>query len=223
MYTRTVTKRRPRRRFTRRKPNSRYFIKKAFSQIRDIRRNIANEIKYYDVENLGDSVASDVPIVHWLTGMAQGTTDTTRIGNSVTPYNLFIRLTPYYDQAATYNNASMRIIIFRDNNDELNNVFDASQLSELLTVPTSYQSPLVFNTRGRFKILYDTTVSLSINGPSSLSIKKFIKFKRPKPITYTLAGGPRLNHLYCVFISNQLAASNPPVMDSYFRFKYADA
>lgn len=119
-----------------------------------------------------------------LNGLAQGTTDVTRVGDDVRFKNLYLR--GAWSHNGSGNDVQFgRIIIFRDN--QTNG--SAPSASDVLQTAADPFSPRNLDYSRRFKILYDQNVTLTNAGKEGIIIRKFFDFNKNKIGTHTGAKG----------------------------------
>ncbi len=175
------------------------------------------EKKHHRISSTGNSTDWDGTSFH-LSAIAQGITDSQRIGRQVTPISLYVKA--FAAVGDTYNRC--RLIVVQDTNScgSVPSVSDILQNtgSLLSTISTREDSTL-----SRFRTLYDKVVTVDTATPSKAFPKKFIKLDRSLKMTWESTAGtsPSANQLYMVQISDSSAATHP-TMAHYMEFRYTD-
>jgi hypothetical protein len=191
---------------------------RALSGLNALRKLINIETKYFDYT--ASSAQNSTVGVYYLTGITQGLTNVTRVGNS-------LRLQHYAFDIMGVNNASatlatfVRVILFRDNE----NAGAAPAATDLLvnaTAPQSIISPYNWLNLNRFGILYDNvfqmdaTNNLGFQAHFNIAHNGHIKF-RGTDATASSAGE---GSIWMFLWSNQ--ATNTPTVTLYSRIAFTD-
>lgn len=194
-------------------------------------------VRRMDEKKYWDSNLSSSTVIDWngtiasLTNIAQSagaSTDTTRIGDTITPTSLQFNLLVKCGKAATLTDSvnAFRMVIFR---------WKPAYGSVAPTTLTILQSnglyysahgPFIHDQRQQFEVLYDKKILLDyVNKPyqvinGSIALKKKIQYVAGS--TTNQQGG-----LYCLWISDADAAgaapTKPVVADFNFRTNFTDA
>lgn len=173
----------------------------------------ASESKYNDVYSAPPIDFSGAILA--LTNTTQGTSDVTRIGDSITPSKLWFRMLVNGETSS----GMVRLILFRWTD------FGAPIVSNILqSTGSSYSvsSPYVHDRQSQqYTILYDQTKPVSNNGGSELIMFNYTRKLAAKKIQYLLAGtNGGKNELYAIIITDTDFANSPTVaLSSRFEFK----
>ncbi len=130
-------------------------------QVASIRGMLNSEQKTLQIIATNAS-ATSAGTLTCLNALAQGTDDGSRIGNSVLPKSLICSFYTRYNTSSTDNFNFIRIILFRDLNDEADT---APTMAQLLATTTTNQLPVTqYNVlyQDRFVILTDQVMPLSL-------------------------------------------------------------
>lgn len=124
------------------------------------------------------------PVLTLVNGLAQGTTNVTRVGDDVRWKSVYIRGAWAHNGGG---NAVQfgRIILFRDN--QPNGAAPAA--SAILEDASDPFSPLNLDYSRRFKVLYDKNICLTDSGREGEVIKKYIDLTASGVKTHSSAGG----------------------------------
>nr|UOF79877.1 capsid protein [Cressdnaviricota sp.]UOF81548.1 capsid protein [Cressdnaviricota sp.] len=185
-------------------------------QVYNIASMVNAETKFIDTAFSADTYNNGGEVTY-LSGNAQGTTQSTRLGNSILFKDLFLRATISGNSAAT--NTMSRIMIFIDtSNDGV-----IPDINEVLASSTIW-SPLNLNFRSRFVILYDKVI---YNRTGTQNQNRNIKvYKKLRGIhakfqgTDATQGSAGKNSIYMLKLSDQ--PTNVPSFDGTIRIKYYD-
>lgn len=191
------------------------------------------ENKYLDlVQNIAAaSAATDTTgSVVLLSGMSQGLTFATRIGETVVPKWLELRYDTKDGGGVTVDAVTMfRVIVFRDNQIRTSTLPAVTDVLEA----AAYNSPInhVAINASRFTILHDRLHEMppieasQISDTSFQSVNKKIKLRGK--IVYTNAStGTQKGNIYVLYISNGLTSGTPrnsPPINMYSRLVFEDA
>lgn len=154
------------------------------------------EDKVYDTNQLNPSgvageVNNSVGSFANLTGMAQGTTNLTRIGNKVNPKSLKVWVQGTIGTTAVTSNTTVRTIIFMDHDIEavqpvLAGVLNNTGGNASNAVIWPYNDD---NVPKRFTIMLDKTHRLAIGGNERFSFSHTFGKKQLRQITFATNGG----------------------------------
>lgn len=223
---------RSRRRFIRRRsgPNWNTVAKSAWWMAKKACSLVNSEFKYIDtVSSVASSVTSTGTVVH-LTNIGQGDDVSSRSGRSILPKTWFLRGEIAFNSAG---NAAqqVRIVVFRDMNDNDEVAPTVAQLFTSTTAGVGVISPLHKDNSMRFRVLYDKVYNVDASR-SQVGVKTYHRIPlgidpHGNPTqgihtTYSGTGGPNTakNHLYMIVISN--TTSNHPTLTYYNRITYID-
>lgn len=172
------------------------------------------EDKYMDTSI---TIAPDnTGIVTLLSGIAQGLTDVTRIGNKLRVKDIYARLSTTINalSGATF----VRVILFSDKE-----CASATPAVTDVLQSASHLSPINRDNSDRFVIIKDTTVSMAVGTESRLKEWKWFK-TLPIHIWYDGTGATvadcRENTLFMLTISNE--PTNAPSFAAQVRVKFYD-
>ena len=160
------------------------------------------------------------PLFVHLTQLAQGTTDSNRIGDTVRLNGLFVR--QHIDCSKTNQGAySMRFMIIQWLDVATPVLSDV--LQSVTTVTAAVISGYRHDQASRYRILHDTVrfVSPSVDNPKSLmTISKQINFKKLASVQYegSVISNP-LNGLYFISFCNNLVQTTGNI---FMKFTYRD-
>jgi hypothetical protein len=134
---------------------------------------IANkfEDKYFDVQVVDDTDVDYDGTVLPLNDMAQGDTDQTRDGDSISMKSLEIRATVTNNAAVT---AGVRLVVVRDKQNTLANPGDYLAYG---SDPVALNTPFAWDNRHRFTVLYDEVINADGTLFDKHSIVHFIPLK----------------------------------------------
>ncbi len=180
-------------------------------------KNLINiEVKYYD--NVGSGAVSSTGTVTQMTTIAQGLTNTDRVGNSIKLQRVQLKLNITKHASAT--STLYRVILARDN--DLTTVFPT--FAKILSTTTSgyaHLSPYTWNAvQGqRFGILYDFSGVLDTN---TLTTLESIDIPHSGHIKYVGAATTDAaeGNLFLFVISNE--ATNTPTITWVSRTTFTD-
>lgn len=212
---------------------------KAVGKIVDKKIHANEEDKYFDLSQViasGTAVTNNAGSIVLLSGVLQGVTFATRVGEMINPRKLELRIDatsfPSTANAAVFD-TNFRIIVFQDRQIRTSTLPTVADVLETV----AYNSP--FNHVGinskRFHILMDRWISLDPNfydavantgialfdTQTSQKLHKVIKLK--SKIAYTNAStGTERNNIYILYLSDQ-ATGTAPSINVYSRLIFEDA
>lgn len=213
---------------------------KAVGKLVDKKIHNNEEDKYLDLNQAIASFTSatnSTGSVVLLSGMAQGLTFATRVGEMINPRKLEFRLDCTSAQIlggsiGVMFSTNLRVIVFQDRQIRTSTLPTVADVLETV----SYNSPLNhvgINSR-RFHILYDhifeldpnyivTTATQSANTFTTQSSQRVTKkIKLSGKIAYTNAStGTERNNIYVLYLSDQ--SGNSPSLNMYSRLIFEDA
>jgi len=192
---------------------------RALKGLNALRRLINIETKSIDV--LATTAANSTPSVVYLSGIDQGVTSTTRVGNSLRLQQLA------FDWLLTANSSAtiptyLRLIMFRDNE----NAGAAPAFGDLIVnsaVPYSSITPYTVLNLQRFGILMDECITLGL--PAADSIKQgHYRSAHNGHVIYrgvtSAAASAGDGSIWMLIVSNQ--PTNAPAFTYGFRMAYTD-
>lgn len=151
--------------------------KAALTGVKYLASVVNTERKVFDSgsqnQHLTAMTTNTAPLLH-LTGMAQGTAENQRIGNSILVKSIQFRALLGY--AGTNSPQNLRLIIVRDLQTGCD--LDAPSLGDLLEDPTNILSPLNIingNAEARFMIIKDHTYTFDANANPTTTFKYYAK------------------------------------------------
>ncbi len=179
----------------------------------ELHRN--EEPKHYDVLSSGTAGIAGSGVLY-LSSMAQGITDITRVGDRISLKSIEARWDLIFADATNF----MRIILFQWVGDA---VSDVPAISSVLESTPYYLSPYNWDQRAKFRILHDETYCLDATanprthvGHCKVGLRgSHLQFLNAS--TNIEAGG-----LFALFMSDSAAAAHP-AYDLYTRIAYTDA
>lgn len=180
--------------------------------------NLINvEHKFKDT-SVGNTFDNSTGVVLPLTLLAQGTTDSTRNGNSVLSTSIHCNLKVYMHASATLTN--VRIILFID---KQNAAGTAPTIAQLLqsTSPTAH---LNMNNSDRFVILKSTQHAMVIGTETRQFVWQWQKNLTDLHIKYDGTAADQAsaaeNHIYLAAISTE--PTNTPTIEGDVRYRFVD-
>lgn len=185
-----------------------------------LRRALATktELKFFDTNPSATSITT-AAVIFSLSDVTQGVTDNTRVGDTLLPKRLYIKMN--FVGADVPANI-MRVVIFRWN---MSTVSDVPGLSEILeSTAQPVLAPFAQDNRQRFTMLYDRTWVLNPNAASqtnSIVAMKTLKLAK-KPIQFNAGTVDGMFKIYALFVSDSGAITHPTVAFSS-RLNYTDS
>lgn len=174
------------------------------------------EAKFYDVTFTASPLLA-APTINNISNMAQGLTESTRIGNSIKVKDLVLRyqIAPNYTGFA-YENIRLMIIV-----DKMQDGV-APTAAEIFQNTGFYNSPLNKNFTDRFALLKDQYIDLLQQGSNQLAGKIYVKLDYH--IRYLGTGSAVADQgpgtLYVITTNRENA--NAPAINCYSRLNYFD-
>lgn len=185
--------------------------------VRGIRNLVNSEAKFVDAN--ATNTPDTTGVVNILTLIAQGTTDTTRIGNSVLSQSLDIKCTFVPSASATA--SFVRYIVFIDKYDGAGT---APTLANLLQATVSVQSFMNMDNSDRFVVLRNDVVPLTLVGNNRAVYREIHLKLTDLHVKYdgTTAAQASCtnNHIYFALLSNE--AINTPSVSWVTRYRFVD-
>lgn len=178
--------------------------------------SINTESKYFDTNQGATPLLGTLQVLP-LSNIAQGTTDTTRIGNSILAKNISIKyqITPNYT-GLLYNPIRMLLIVDKMQNGS------TPAMADIFETTTTYLSPLNKDYSDRFVVLKDKLIMTNQNGNQAVHGKFFKKLDfhiRYKGISGGVSDQAP-NALYLLWW--YAAAINGPTCNIYSRLNFTD-
>lgn len=175
------------------------------------------EEKFHDVLRAFTGL-SYAGFIEDLTAISQGTADSNRIGDKLTPKRMEIRLNVPDALAGTF-----RFIIFRW---KATSVPIPGDILKPAHVNTQYAplAPYFHDQRSQFNILYDSGVLSqgSVNASKTFTFNKSMKMAN-KDVKYTAAGTAGSGKIYLLSINDgDPLISSPPQLSYIVRLTYTD-
>lgn len=190
-------------------------VAKVQSDVTAIKRLVFNEEKFKDQFGTNPSVVNTGNYVV-CNNLAQGDGASERTGNGVGNKRLVIRVNGQHNAAgaATMN---LRVMLVRDKQPN-----GALPPAGTLLQNVSFQSGINDSYTARFKVLYDKTMALALNGPQNANcrISKRLKDYSKYAGNLNTIGDIQTNAYWLFFISDQVA--NGPQILYNIRYKYSD-
>ncbi len=169
------------------------------------------EYKFHDVTASGQADFNGS--LATLNTIAQGTTDTTRVGDSLLMKNLTFRI-----RCSAQITTWFRFIVFIDKQNQILTVADyLQQIGSAFAV----NSPKNHDKRFLSRVLLDKTYAISINGKQNYESNGFVKID--KHVQFQ-AGSTTINNneIKLLVISSDAPAANNPSFVMYYRISYID-
>lgn len=177
---------------------------------------INTERKFHDVSQSANVTAAGS--IDMLNIISQGTTDSTRVGDSIKAYNFLLRLK--LEENSSPVPACVRFILIKDHEPRATGIPAVSDVLEAVSVV----SPLNKEHGTRYTILKDWMVSLSPNGKQITHKKIFRKlnFHMHYKGNAGASTDAESNSLLLLYISDQSTSANQPVLTYRSRLRYID-
>lgn len=188
----------------------------------------SREMKHHDYSALDELIRFDVANkIYCLTSMAQGTYESMRIGNTVTPRSISIRLKFRGDVAVSQESSTVRILLIRDREDKQE--CGSPILDDIYENPAEYYrqiSPILVNKSKRIQVLYEKVITLDgISSGANMRYIKINKYLNPKHkvcFDGVNTTDNSFNHIWLVITGDQTDGHGSNY-DIYSRFLYFDA
>lgn len=184
-----------------------------------VKKQISKDIetKYFDIQRPSDDIDYSGRIDR-LTGVSQGTTDSTRIGDKLTMRSLRIS----YEATVADSTNMVRFIIVQWFPNSTLLAPTSSYVLSTIGSALAPQSPYIHDYKNQFNVLYDKVHILSTDYPRI--VRKFwLKMKWAKKVINFSAGTSEgSNHLYMIRISDSSAVTHP-TSNILTRLNYDDA
>lgn len=175
--------------------------KKALSGVRAIERKI--EDKFVNTVRASTAI-TDAGIIDELFPTVQGANFGQRVGNTM--HAKWMRIA--YESRAVGGSSSLRIIIFRDNQQEADTDPTIAQVLQSV----SHLSPINHLNKSRFKILRDTNTSMTVSSANAVVNKVvYIKLNFQQKYNGTAATDIDKNGIYILMLGS--APTNDPLFE----------
>lgn len=145
---------------------------------------------------------------------SQGSSDTTRDGDAIVVKSIDLRFNVIGGDATNFT----RFILFQWKPDTSPIVGDIL----LSSAGLANVSPYNHDNKQMFKILYDTSVATTLNGPNAVTRRKLVFKGFNKKLQWQGGGAVGTNLIYLLMISDSAAASHPQVTYTCYS-TYTDA
>lgn len=188
---------------------------------------INTEHKYFDLSANGGAYnpGTNDAIINLTQGIAQGTTDITRIGNSILAQNIAIRLMLAWTPTvgSVLNSFARVIILVWKENIQLN----APTAAKLFEQPAFFHSPFNKDYTDQFVVVKDKIIPMEaqINVAATQSPKFLKMFKKLDYHIRWIAGGTTdgsVNHVYLIVRGADISVSNSVAYNYYSRLNFTD-
>ncbi len=166
------------------------------------------------VETSGILSVSTAPLIVPLTSIAQGTTDTTRIGDIVHVRNLDVR----YSLIGADNTNFTRLIIFQWKEDDAVGLPQAGDVLQD-TVTRPWLSPIYHDLPSRMNVMYDKTFTTGAGSTDALIRSVVLRKRFRKKLDFEGAGLTGVNKFWMLHVSDSAAGSNPS-LEYYVRINF---
>lgn len=179
-----------------------------------------SENHYHDYFNGG--TASTAGAIQDALVVAQGTSDVSRIGDSILLKSIHLRYHLVYGAGATTAAQFVRVMIIQwfDNSAPLLNGI-LTNTAAGVSIDSDYNMDY-FREKKTLKVLYDRRHELSLQGPSGVVVSTPIK-RFTKTINYISGvNTPIYGDIYFVILSDQAAAGTNPAYQMYMRIQWID-
>ncbi len=215
-----------RRRSFKRKTGSSTFrmAKGALKAIKKLRSERENKFKDVTEVLVVQQIAGGIT-GRYLSGIAEGATEGTRVGTQIDPTSLFFRYELTAHASAT-GHSVVRLTLVKDRRTKR----DAAGARTFPTQNDLYasiniMSPLHRTNAERFKVLYDKTliVNRALGGPVALARKKYIRLsgKTTYKGATSLIDDSDTGHYFWMLSTS--TATNRPTFEYHVRFSYTDS
>lgn len=176
--------------------------------------NECKETKYLLTSNVPATVPA-AGVFHKLSNIAQGVTDSQRIGDAICINKLHLKYTVWAGDATNL----IRVIVFQwKDNDST-----APTLPDILTQAGGtpgyeyYGSYVHDNLGNKFNVLYDKLIGMNLASGAPKSVNKNMNMKYfKKEIEFVAGGGNGFNHIYMLAISDSAASTHPSLQFSSY-------
>lgn len=184
----------------------------------NLKRNMLTlgEKKYFTA-SISTLSVTDTAAIFDLCNIAQGGGDSERNGDQLTLRSFEMRYDVVFPLVTPDGTNLLRVIVFQWHPNSTPTA--ATLLISSVTQP--WNSPYAHDSRFQFKILYDKTVKISLNGPAVASERCFIKSINKRKVQYNSGGNVGTEKLYLLVVSNSAAVGHP-IFDCVYKTNYSD-
>lgn len=203
-----------------------YYARTGFKLATRAMSLLNTETKYHDTFLTAMPIGTTPIIVH-MSSLSRGTEETARIGGSIMPKSVLLRMDVNKNVSATMTRC--RIMLIQDLDDNNGTAPTAAQIFTQPSATLNLMSPLNKDNAGRFRIIRDIQLRLDANkANSTLDIyhtfgmyknQQGLRVKAPH-ITWDASEGSERGHLYLVHMSSE--ATNTPTYNLYRRLNFID-
>lgn len=180
-----------------------------------------SELNYYEV-SAGAQASSYTWQLVKLSAISQGSLDSNRKGDEIYLKDIEFKWRPEYGSSGTQQSCALRMVLVQYYNDDGlappngNNFFNQN------TTNISYLCYYQHDYRRQYKILYDETAILCLNGQDSTMRTVVVKPGRHK-VRYDAATNTGDGQIYACYISDYNTAGVAPVVDISARLNFYDS
>lgn len=175
-----------------------------------VKRIIARQIedKYLDTNETPTNLIEGVGFIERITSISQGTTDVTRIGDSVMLKNITI----WFQVTGPDTSNMVRVIVFQWHS---NTNFVAPTIGDVLQYfaigdNREIMSPYVFDYKDQFRVLYDKFIGLDAVSNYQYATRIIIPAKKlTRRMQFVGAGLNASNHVYILAVSDSTGVAHP--------------
>jgi len=184
-----------------------------------VRKLINIETKVLDSDT-SITTATTTPVVTYLSGIAQGTDLTNRVGDSIKIQHISI-LGRFAIVPAETTFTIVRYLFFRDNENQ-GSAPAASDILETVSGTTTVRSPLNYINRKRFSVLVDEYLVLNQTSDLAVPVRYDIPFN--KHVNYrgtsSAIGSAGEGAFFSLLVTDE--ATNAPTCNLYYQFTFTD-
>jgi len=182
---------------------------------------IQNQIEYKRVQTLNTTAPVVAGSLFALNSVAEGDTSANRSGFRIQAKSLELRLEVTMNATTTAQNQFVRMVIFRDNQQQDSTL---PTINLLMGAATSNSTDLrSWVNRKRFKIYSDKTIyvgNTSEGRPAIVLTKLYKRLNFEMKYSLATAASFNKNGLFCLLIGSE--TGNPPVIEFESRMTYSD-
>jgi len=184
----------------------------ALTVARGVKMLVNTEFKFHDVASVTD-VTSTAQVID-LCEIIQGTNNDEREGKSIRLKSFFLRGSARAHSSATA--SALRVMLVKDlrNNGTVPAITDILQ-SESFVSPINLADDI-----GRWRVLMDRTYNMSVQGPTRVSLLKYIKLNHHVFYSGSSATSNNGGSIFLVLISNE--STNGVNININTRLRYID-
>lgn len=179
----------------------------------------SKEQKYVDRKLSTAAALTTAGLVQKLSVIAQGTTDTTRIGDAVTLTGIELKVDGSSAVAGSADNSIVRYVVFQWKADDTTAPV-VGDILELSVSTAPYTASYNHDKKSQYKIIDDFRIAVSATGPDTFqSFRKYYGRRMLKDIRFLAAGNNGYNHVYVISMGSNTSVVNN--IDT--RVEYTDA